>query len=994
MKYLRKSLAICVVLAMALQFTAVPAGAASAPEWQNVQNTSIQASGNHYSINTERVWALPIGAAITDDPRNMQTGVFYSGDVQNFLCSEESTEVFIEYVPVWILSTADGGNDRYLLNVGVDVKTLMATGAFVTLTGAAISVTNIGTDDDPVISVQYGMTLRIDNGSEVKVYNAGFSISADNADNSAAAAINGVNRNDADKPASVWNDPGAAAVGGKISTDGIVPAAIVPTGADPDDLEGCKTVSTARPQGSDTPLVYRYSSGANGAEIELDYFLVSQCKLSYNGRGNYLASVSPVINKAKAFNSDLTIRGGAVSKYIFSGDKNDPNCAIEYLTELIAETAYCSIYKGYGTVMNGREGFSDISGYNANGESSSYTGDAAAPLSLAVSNKIDVYSTPAAMLPSYAGGLDLEYARITLPPGSSLSYDDGSSSAQAKFIVPFTGKSSYNGHGAYIAYAEGVAMEADAQNADLELYSGAIDSGGYNYGTKVDPIATLAILNEARITVPAGTVLFQYCEIVKGDSSAYYAGGNGFDGSFMTGWGQMELRNQALAESSFGDVAFSVTPAEAMDLSGYLVESESVMSQPLGYQYCGSDVAQLSFNLSWDVVTLNGHGKLINAFSVSQGAFNVSEDLSAVLSGKASSNINTASRTDQVGLRLYNLRLIISNPNEGGRSWLRSFFARVTGQKDIFVILPEGYTSPENFAELKTITFDANGGTGIGYTQTVASGAAAELKPNAFTKDGCSFDGWNTAANGSGDPYTDGQSVTLSDDLTLYAQWAQTPPAAPPAGSASGYVSQESETTAAAVTGGATEYKADPEILKQYVDLDPEAWYADGVSYVIEKGIMKGISDNEFGPNLRTTRAMIATMLWRVEGEPGSSFETNYGDVTDGEWFSEAVRWASEKGLMEGYEDGDFAPDKELSREELVVVLYRLVQSRGGGFTGAWMFPLNFGDASDVSGWANEAMHWAVMNGILIGDENGNLNPQAPATRAEMALIIKRFMEL
>ena len=179
--------------------------------------------------------------------------------------------------------------------------------------------------------------------------------------------------------------------------------------------------------------------------------------------------------------------------------------------------------------------------------------------------------------------------------------------------------------------------------------------------------------------------------------------------------------------------------------------------------------------------------------------------------------------------------------------------------------------------------------------------------------------------------------------------------------------------------------------LAAFTDLDPKAWYADDVRWVLAEGVMNGMGGGIFAPDGSVSRAMVAQVLWNLEGKPVVNYAMQFTDVAQGAWYAEAVRWAASAGLANGYEDGSFRPDGAVTREELATFLYRYLQSKGLGFTGAWMFLLEFDDASEISEWADEAMHWMVMNGILNGRGENLLVPGGTATRAELAAMLHRL---
>ncbi len=180
------------------------------------------------------------------------------------------------------------------------------------------------------------------------------------------------------------------------------------------------------------------------------------------------------------------------------------------------------------------------------------------------------------------------------------------------------------------------------------------------------------------------------------------------------------------------------------------------------------------------------------------------------------------------------------------------------------------------------------------------------------------------------------------------------------------------------------------ELLKMFTDLDPNGWYLDDVRYCVENGMMNGVADDKFAPNGTTTRAMIVTILYRLEGEPVIRSGMPFDDVKESDWYAKAVSWAESQGIVTGYGDGRFGPNDPITREQLAAILYRYAQTKGQGFQGLWSFKLDFPDAGSVSDWATEAMSWMVMNGIINGMD-GKLNPQGNATRVQVAAMVHRF---
>ena len=145
-----------------------------------------------------------------------------------------------------------------------------------------------------------------------------------------------------------------------------------------------------------------------------------------------------------------------------------------------------------------------------------------------------------------------------------------------------------------------------------------------------------------------------------------------------------------------------------------------------------------------------------------------------------------------------------------------------------------------------------------------------------------------------------------------------------------------------------------------------------------------------FGPGVDTTRAMVVTILWRLEGEPASGYDMDYSDVAGGAWYAGAVRWATEHGIVNGSE-GQFYPGGTVTREQLAAMLYRYAQYKGYDLTVGGDLS-GFADAGAVSGWAETSLEWAVSQSLIQGSAN-QIDPTGSAIRAQLAAILMRFCE-
>ena len=150
---------------------------------------------------------------------------------------------------------------------------------------------------------------------------------------------------------------------------------------------------------------------------------------------------------------------------------------------------------------------------------------------------------------------------------------------------------------------------------------------------------------------------------------------------------------------------------------------------------------------------------------------------------------------------------------------------------------------------------------------------------------------------------------------------------------------------------------------------------------------MTGVSANEFAPEATTTRAMIVSMLARLEGVESAN-NAGFADVSN-EWYATAVNWAANVGVVNGYEDGTFKPNTAITREQLAAILMNYAQYKGQDVSAR--ADLN-GYTDQPSTWAEEAMQWAVAEELITGVTNDELQPQSSATRAQVAAILQRFL--
>ncbi len=236
------------------------------------------------------------------------------------------------------------------------------------------------------------------------------------------------------------------------------------------------------------------------------------------------------------------------------------------------------------------------------------------------------------------------------------------------------------------------------------------------------------------------------------------------------------------------------------------------------------------------------------------------------------------------------------------------------------------------------------------------------------TKEGYYFAGW---FDDSGNPI---HNKTVANTLvqTAHAKWSETDP---------GPIDLDPNTPKPKTVGGFTDvYETD--------------WFADEVCTATQTGLFTGYSDGSFRPANKMTRAMFATVLHRIAGKPTCTAELPFTDVVAGSWYCEAVRWAYEKAVINGVSKTSFAPDKNITREQMATMLFKYSKTFGATDTSLHGSLDAFKDAANVSNYAIEPMQWAVGTGLMNGVGNGYLSPKNVATRAQAAAILVRLGDI
>lgn len=248
-----------------------------------------------------------------------------------------------------------------------------------------------------------------------------------------------------------------------------------------------------------------------------------------------------------------------------------------------------------------------------------------------------------------------------------------------------------------------------------------------------------------------------------------------------------------------------------------------------------------------------------------------------------------------------------------------------------------------------TLKFQTNGGSAL-QDVTKKSGTSVDLTAYLPKKEGYTFAGW----------YADAAltkkvtSVKLTSNTTVYAKWTKTGE------------------------------------VPNFVDVPADAWYGEDLQFVYTNGIMMGTSDTHFSPDRTTSRGMLVTTLYRMEGEPEPTAENPFADVASNTYYEKAVRWAFANHIVTGHTATQFSPDGSITREQMATILYRYAQYKGRD-TSPSVELTKYSDAAQIHEYALPAMRWACATGLMNGTSSSTLSPLGSATRAQVAALLHRF---
>ena len=265
-----------------------------------------------------------------------------------------------------------------------------------------------------------------------------------------------------------------------------------------------------------------------------------------------------------------------------------------------------------------------------------------------------------------------------------------------------------------------------------------------------------------------------------------------------------------------------------------------------------------------------------------------------------------------------------------------------------------------------TVSFDTQGGSSV--SKKLVKRNSTLTKPDDPTKEGYTFAGW----------YTDEEltmeydfSAKVKEGFTLYAKWIEE----------KAQTEQTDNNTDKAPT--------------VFTDVKAGSWYEEAVIYAVENNLLKGVSETEFAPDAVMTRAMLVTVLYRLENTTEKPKSHSFTDVKAGEWYADAIAWAVENGIVEGVSETEFAPNDSITREQLSVVLYRYAQYKEQDTSiGEDTNILSYTDAEEISQYAISAIQWMVGAGLINGETDSTINPKSNSTRAQVAVILMRYLEM
>ncbi len=250
-----------------------------------------------------------------------------------------------------------------------------------------------------------------------------------------------------------------------------------------------------------------------------------------------------------------------------------------------------------------------------------------------------------------------------------------------------------------------------------------------------------------------------------------------------------------------------------------------------------------------------------------------------------------------------------------------------------------------------------------------------------------------SSSDGSGDDSADDSTDNTTDNKDDEKEEKPSRPSRPSTGTVTTPDDNEDEEENEDLFSGNEDEEENKEWVNPFSDVKESDWYYETVKYVSENGIFNGMTEDTFVPGSELTRAMLVTVLYRIEGSPRLESDSIFSDVDLDDWFGVPVIWAAENGIVNGVSDTEFAPNNAITREQIATIMFRYAKAKGYDTTQGGMAVREYEDYETISSWAREAMQWAVNSKLINGKTETTVNPLDNATRAEAATIIMRFLD-
>ena len=342
---------------------------------------------------------------------------------------------------------------------------------------------------------------------------------------------------------------------------------------------------------------------------------------------------------------------------------------------------------------------------------------------------------------------------------------------------------------------------------------------------------------------------------------------------------------------------------------------------------------------------------------------------------------NTMGRVKTVGAYVpSNYTAYVTLKNDAGEEWVSkvimykvdgSASRGSTGPDGILAIadLPDG---PHiiTFANAPDILVNNYSGAGLaGGTEVVVTSSEPSFAEPPTDRPGGNF----TGSAGAGTPLAPAATGPIDDTSVSGDKGADT--AAPGKGDGT-----------SAGAGGRQDEWSNP-----FSDVRPSDWFYDDVAYACSNGLFVGTSNDSFSPDAPMSRAMLATVIWRMEGSPAAGAGNPFADVADGEWYTEAVAWAAANGIVKGVGDNRFVPDEDITRQDMATIIWRYMDMGGWSISAVRQYD-TFSDEGDIADYAIQAVTELYSCGIINGKPNNLFDPNGLSTRAETAAILHRLL--